>query len=162
MRDHLIGAYGHTLDTARKLIADVECPSCAKLPHAGAKHPAWVLGHLAIAAGMGAELLGKTSPVPKGWEAWCGIGTEPGAERAAYPKKAELIGTLERGHEALVAAVRGASDHELDAVLPIPEYRSFFPTTRDAVFYLMSAHENYHLGQLSAWRRAAGMGPAGG
>jgi hypothetical protein len=45
---------------------------------------------------------------------------------------------------------------------PNPEYRAFFPTIGDAAFYLMAFHEGWHLGQLSTWRRAIGLGGVGG
>ena len=36
--------------------------------------------------------------------------------------------------------------------------RGFLPTLGDSFVFVMAAHENMHLGQLSAWRRVQGMG----
>ena len=40
---------------------------------------------------------------------------------------------------------------------PIEEFRGFLPTLADSFVFVMAAHENMHLGQLSAWRRVQGM-----
>jgi hypothetical protein len=44
------------------------------------------------------------------------------------------------------------------APTPIEEVRGFLPTLGDSFVFVMAAHENMHLGQLSAWRRVQGMG----
>ena len=41
---------------------------------------------------------------------------------------------------------------------PIEAVRGFLPTLGDCFVFVMAAHENIHLGQLSAWRRMQGMG----
>jgi hypothetical protein len=41
---------------------------------------------------------------------------------------------------------------------PIEEVRGFLPALGDSFVFVMAAHENMHLGQLSAWRRVQGMG----
>ena len=98
MNEHLIGMYAMTLDSAVNLLRDVECEDCATLPHEAAKHPAWVLGHLSVAAGMAIEILGGASPVPKTWASWSGPGQDPTADRSMYPKLSELVDTLRADH----------------------------------------------------------------
>ena len=51
-----------------------------------------------------------------------------------------------------------APRHVLGAQNPYAAARSRFPTSRDFLIYLMTAHLAYHLGQLAAWRAAAGLG----
>lgn len=164
MKTHLSSIYAHTLGEAEKLIADVPCERCAEMPGAVGKHPAWVIGHLSLAAGMGADLLhgidgfGEQGPPP--WMQAC-MG-EPTGERGAYPSKEELLTHLRTGHERFASALEQATAETWAAEMPNPDYRAFFPTIGDATFYLMAHHEGYHLGQLSQWRRAAGFGPVGG
>ena len=38
------------------------------------------------------------------------------------------------------------------------DIRGFLPTLGDCFVFVMAAHENMHLGQLSAWRRVQGLG----
>ena len=158
MNEHLIGMYAMTLDSAVNLLRDVECEDCATLPHEAAKHPAWVLGHLSVAAGMAIEILGGASPVPKTWASWSGPGQDPTADRSMYPKLSELVDTLRAAHGVLAEKVAGMSEAEMAAAFPIEDYRKFWPTVGDALMYLMGHHEGYHLGQMSMWRRAAGYG----
>ena len=40
---------------------------------------------------------------------------------------------------------------------PIEGFRSRAPTIGDAANFLMNSHAMFHLGQLSAWRRAMGL-----
>lgn len=162
MRSQVIKVYAMTLDDARKQVADVPCERFAELPFEGAKHPGWVLGHLALASGMGlAHLRGEegVAGVPEAWSASC-MGV-PSGERALFGTKDQLLGELERVHKELAQAYQAASDERLATEFPIPDWRSFFPTIGDAEFYLMAHHEGYHLGQLSQWRRAAGFTPIG-
>ena len=48
----------------------------------------------------------------------------------------------------------------LDKEHPSEDTRKFFPTIGAMVAFIMTSHEMDHLGQIAAWRRAAGLGPA--
>ncbi|MAY74344.1 MAG: hypothetical protein CMJ31_06385 [Phycisphaerae bacterium] len=161
-RQQVLGTFAMTMDQAKKLVADVPDDRFAELPFEGAKHPGWVLGHLCCGAGMGAAFLAGEEGVagcPDAWVTACMPGTQLAADRSAYGAKADLLTHFERVHGLLADRYGAASDDLLATEFPNPEYRSFFPTLGDACFYLMAYHEGYHLGQLSAWRRAAGFGP---
>ncbi|MEL6328915.1 MAG: DinB family protein [Planctomycetota bacterium] len=162
MKQQVANHYRYTLDQALRLTRDVECADCAKLPHEAAKHPGWVLSHLAAGSSFAAQLLGVDSGVPEDWMKLYGPGSEPGADRGAYPKKDELVSVFKNVHEAVTPAFERAADDLLAAPLPMEEYREFWPTVGDGLFYLLATHEPYHLGQLAVWRRAAGMGTAEG
>jgi hypothetical protein len=158
MRDQILRLYAMTLDEARKLVADVPCERFVDQPFPGAKHPAWVLGHLCIASDMMHHVLvpgGDGTPgAPAEWVDACKPGAAVRGDRGAYATKAELVGTLERLHGRLARAFTSATDGTLASEFPNPEYRAFFPTIADAAVYLMAHHEGYHLGQLTQWRRA--------
>ena len=166
MRDHLLSMYQYTLDQARQLVGDVPGERFAEMPHEGAKHPGWVLGHLCLASGMGAATL---DPDPAQRDGICGVPESwmqscmhaPTSERRAYGAKDELLAHLERTHELMATRLRKSSDALLAEPFPNPDYRGFWPTIGHGAFYLMAYHEGYHLGQLSMWRRALEM-PAPG
>ena len=65
--------------------------------------------------------------------------------------------------KALVADVAQVLDPATFAE-PHPDEgtRQYFPTRGDMITFLMTAHEMEHLGQVVAWRRAAGLGSATG
>ncbi|MEM1183596.1 MAG: DinB family protein [Planctomycetota bacterium] len=165
MRDQILGIYALTLSDAKRLVSDVPCERFAEVTHEASKHPGWVLGHLALASAMGAAHLRdpeNPSPefvgVPTEWQASC-MG-EPTADRDAFGKKDQLLEVLEAAHDDYTARFKAASDADLEAEFPNPDYRSFFPTQGVAAVYLLAHHEGYHLGQLSQWRRTAGFGAA--
>ncbi|MBC8871333.1 MAG: hypothetical protein H8E44_18055 [Planctomycetes bacterium] len=51
-----------------------------------ADHPAWTLGHLAIASNSVGVLTGLESTLPDDWQAKFGRGSTPAAGASAYPK----------------------------------------------------------------------------
>lgn len=164
MRSQLLATFADTLELAGRLTADVPDDRFAEMPHAGAKHPGWVLGHLTVASGLAAGLLADDEAearglagVPQSIAAGAAPGSEPGSDRAAYGGRDELLAELTRVHELCVARLNAADDAHLARPLPIAEYREFWPTIGDAAFYLLGRHEPYHLGQLTSWRRAAGL-----
>ncbi len=161
MKDYLLNTYAMTHGLARNLVADVPCERFAEEPFAGAKHPAWVLGHLTLAGAMGvAYLKDPTNPTP----AMEGLPQEwmplfmgpPLADRGAYPTKDEILGAFDQAHAGFSTAVQHGPEEVFNMIFPNEQWRSFFPTLGSAGFYLMAHHEGYHLGQLSQWRRAAG------
>ncbi|MGP1347713.1 MAG: DinB family protein [Phycisphaerales bacterium] len=166
MRQQILSTYAMTLETAQRLVADVGDERFVEMPHAGAKHPAWVLAHLAIASGMCAAVLSRDpdesplglSGVPEEWSATASPGKPISLERSDYGKKAELLVHLERTHALTSDRFAEVDDAFLSTEFPIAEYRSFFPTRLDCVVYMMAHHEGYHLGQLTMWRMAAGLG----
>ena len=146
---------------SQKLVADVPDEQMCAQPVAGRvmNHPAFLLGHLAWAAGdVATGLLGLPPACPEGWKELFGMGAAPSADRSRYPSKAVLLQTLEDAHARLADAVAKATPETLDR--PAPErMRSRFPTVGAMLVGLMTAHEASHNGQLSAWRRAMGLPP---
>lgn len=167
MREQIERQWGYTRGVAHKLVADVPCERFAELPYTDAKHPAWVLTHLALAGGMAADILDagvmaegdpatKTGGVPTAWVELGAPGAPVLGDRGRYPSKDEVLAEIDRVHELAEGRLRSAPEAWLESAFPIADYRSFFPTVRDGAFYLMAYHEGYHLGQMSQWRRASG------
>ncbi|MFG0293292.1 MAG: DinB family protein [Phycisphaerales bacterium JB065] len=164
MRQQILNTYAMTLDMALHLVDGVPDEHFAELPHEGAKHPGWVLGHLCVASGMGAAMIGDSEEerqtscgVPQLWVEQTSPGSQLSTDRSLYGGKDDLISELKRVHELLAGRFSSASDDQLGAPFPIEEYRKFFPTNMDCCVYMMAHHEGYHLGQLSSWRRAMGI-----
>lgn len=119
-------------------------------------HPAWVLSHLTLYTDVAAALsrgVSFTDP----FEHQYGQKSEPLADAAAYPSRADLIATYRASHDAAEAALAGAAEKVLTSPTPIERWRAVHPTVGDMLVTLMVKHESSHLGQLSAWRRAMGL-----
>jgi DinB superfamily len=148
--------YAFLLDYAGRLIADVPDEHLAAHPAPGMNHPLWVLGHLTVAADYGLEIVGRPYAAPSAFHDLFGPGTEPTPDRAKYPPWADVLTAYQAGHAAFAAAAAEADP----ARMRQPNELGFLPelTTLGAVVaHLLTTHEGIHLGQLSAWRRAAGL-----
>jgi hypothetical protein len=152
----LLKYFADTLASIEQLLADVPAERLAEQPAGLPNHPAWTLAHLCVGHGFALSMLGQPPLCPEAWQANTGPGSKPAADRAQYPDKAEALAVLRQQHAALTAAVRAAKPEAFDA--PTPErVRPFAPTVGHVVAYMLACHENNHLGQLQAWKRAAGL-----
>ena len=123
-------------------------------------HPAWVLSHLNLYAGIAVNLArGETFEDPA--EHRFGQKSEPLGDAKAYDTREQLITSWEALHAAGADALRGAPDSLTSSPNPLERWRGVHPTVGDMLVTLMVKHEAGHLGQLSAWRRAMGMGRVG-
>ena len=157
MMDLLRSRFAFQLGFLKDLVADIPEERFAEMPVPDINTPAWLLGHLCWAADLAPQLLGKRPALDRTWTSRFGAKTRPKTEASFYPTKAELIATLDAAHSRLLEALPLATPDRLAAEMPEPAYRSFIPTIGDAIVHLMTSHESYHTGQLSAWRRAAGL-----
>ena len=144
--------YVFTLNYCRLLVEDIEDNDLASQPIANLNHPAWILGHLAIAADHGLSMVGSSRELAKDWYARQGPGSKPVPERSAYPPKEDLWETVAACHMRLDQAAASVTEQAL-----AQPQRGFlpdqFPTVGIMLAHLMTTHPCIHLGQLSAWRR---------
>jgi len=119
-------------------------------------HAAWVASHLMTYRPIIAALAaGKTFDDPLDHP--FGMKSSPQADRSVYATKSALLAELTTGRDAVVAAVSSAADSVWAAPVTLERWQSRWTSTGMAVSFLMLNHENMHLGQLSAWRRAMGL-----
>lgn len=159
MIDLICGRFAYQLDYLRDLIADIPESRLAEQPAPGMNSPAWILGHLAWAADLIPVLLGQASMLDDGWAERFGATSCPSPDATLYPSKSDLFATLEAAHTRALAALPLITPEILASEQPAAEFRFFLPTVGDAIVQIMTTHEAGHAGQLSAWRRAAGMPP---
>jgi hypothetical protein len=157
MRDHILAAYRFNLFFARKAVEDLTDEQMCQQPKPGMNHAAWVIGHLSMERIFLKNLLHIDKPAPEGWEGLFMPGSTPVAEVGKYPPKAELLARLEETHAAVEEAFMKLTDADLEKETPNERMRKIFPTVGDVVVGLMTAHGGFHIGQLSAWRRAMGL-----
>ena len=161
MVQHVVFLYGFNLKFAKGLVANLTAEQMCQQPHGVVNHPAWSLGHLAYSKVLLLRVLGHDASLPVGWgEAWAGAGGIPSSDPSGFPSKDELVSTFESLHDRVTTAVKAADAATLATPYPHEGVRKYFPTIGDHVVFLMTSHEMDHLGQLAAWRRAMGLGPA--
>lgn len=161
MIDDLLSIYDRNLDYARRLIADLPEDQCCIQPAANMNHALWVLGHLAFVADKvtGQMVLGLERRTPASWDPLFDNKSKPVADPANYPPKEELFRALSDGHARVAAALRQADASLLSRPMPHEGFARRFPTVAQGLIHTMIGHEQMHLGQLSAWRRAQGLPP---
>ena len=142
---------------AEALLRGLEDQHRALEPMPGAKTAGWLIGHLAFTGDYGRRLCGRKPLCDESWRLRFAPGTQPSHDDSSYPPMTEMLSMFATVYSDLLNAAAEADRHTLGAANPYSAARSRFPTVRDFVTYLMTAHLAYHLGQLSGWRAAAGL-----
>lgn len=145
---------------AQRLVGDLSAAQFLAQPVPGRviNHPAWVLCHLNVYAEIVARVLRSEAvedplgrPFARGSKVTQGSGD--------YPEPSAIVGAFARLHEEVGAALAGASDALFASPVPLERLRPVAPTVGELLVMLLIKHESFHLGQLSAWRRAMGLAP---
>jgi hypothetical protein len=139
-----------------KLVAQTPDERLAEQPAPGMNHMAWTLGHLAVAYDYVAKCLGQPLTLLR-WHPTYAPGTKPVPDRTAYPPKDELTAKLEENRQRILPFVRAADRSLLQGPQPVEFLKPHVETIDHLVAHLLTTHVLNHVGQLSAWRRAAGM-----
>jgi uncharacterized damage-inducible protein DinB len=103
-------------------------------------------------------MIGVKPVCPAEWAARFDWNSSPSSDASQYPSKATLLQALEDAHAKIAAALPDFPQSRWQETTPLEAVRGFLPTLGDCFVFVMAAHENMHLGQLSAWRRVQGMG----
>jgi DinB family protein len=124
-------------------------------PGDGRPNPlAWQLGHLACVEDEVCQLFGADgSVVPAGLRAVCTTGAPQPPPDTTYPSLPDLWALLERTHRGVLELVERATPEDLDRPPRTPN--KFFTSLGQAV-YEAALHENYHVGEIGALRKALG------
>jgi hypothetical protein len=158
MIEPLLHTWNLNLGYAKRLVADIPEAQMAVQPAAGMNHAAWVLGHLACTADMVGAMINARPVCPPEWPALFDWNSSPSSDASRYPAKSVLLEALEDAHAGIAAALPGVPAARWSDPTPLEAVRGFLPTLGDCFVFVMAAHENMHLGQLSAWRRIQGLG----
>lgn len=127
-------------------------------------HPAFVYGHLSLYAPKILHQIGAPAPqIPEGFElrfsktAQCV--DDPDLD--LYPAMDEIVTFFHEGHRMVTGALRSTPDDVLQRPNPAEgRMKELFPTIGSVQAFYCGGHMMMHLGQVSAWRRMEGHGPA--
>jgi hypothetical protein len=148
----------YLLSLAEPVVAGLDDSHLALEPQPGTKTAGWLIGHLAVTGDFARRLCGRPPICPKDWRGRFNPGSQPSVRRADYPAMAELCSAFRAVYADLCESAVGAEPPALAVENPYEPGRDAFPTAGDFVAYLLASHLAYHLGQLVAWRGAAGLG----
>ncbi len=153
----MLDVFGNHLTWLVEAVDDIPDSRFAEQPQGVRNHPAWTLSHLSSVLGFLLKLLDESQGASTDDEDQkYGSGSIPTTDRSQYLPKDELLSTFRHRHERVEKAVR--EKHKEYFMREAPEsLRAFAPTIGRIAFFLLAAHEAYHLGQLMQWRRAAGL-----
>lgn len=152
--DILLKLFADSLSAIEATLEGIPDSRLAEQPAGLRNHPAWTLTHLCVAHDLTLRCLASAPICPADWRRLAGPGSLPSPDRSTYPPLADLLETLRRQHTLITQGLRDVSPTHLEQ--PAPEHlRAFAPTLGHIVLYMLASHENYHLGQLQSWKRAA-------
>lgn len=121
-------------------------------------NPPWILCHLALYHAAIISLL-RAQPFDDPMGQPFGRNSIVSSDPADYPAWTEIIARYLQGHGEALVALDGAPEALFGEANPLERWRALHPRVGDQLVTLMVKHESFHLGQLSAWRRALGLAP---
>lgn len=151
-----------TIGYGEMLVRDIPAEQFAHMPHPKMNHPAFCLGHLTTYPNRMLDLIGRDDLAIElpGYSELFDAGAECVEQDGRYPDKDALIDAYLERHNVVLDALAETPDDVFAAENPAEgRLREMFPTVGTAVNFLANNHHMMHLGQISGWRRAMGMGP---
>ena len=155
---------------AERLLQDVKPEQFARFAQVGgtvipSNHPAFIYGHLSlysprIVEQLGGDVAGLTpsAQFEKLFSKDAQCVDDP--DGSIYPAMDEIVAALRQGHTAAIDALENAADSIFQQANPNEPMRDKFPTIGAMHAFYVGGHFMLHMGQMSAWRRASGLGPA--
>lgn len=152
-----------SLGYAERLVKDIPADLFAHQPVPGMNHPAFCFGHLSLYPNQVLRLLGRDELIIEndGWDAIFKAGVECVEQDGRYPAKDIVLDHYFERHHSLLLAMDQIDEDILNRENPAEgRIKTMFPILGGAINFYLNNHHSVHLGQVSAWRRVAGLGPA--
>lgn len=154
----IVYAWDNQLGYALALLDDLADEQFILRPQGTMNHPAWIVGHIAAYHPVVVQLLrGEPVDDPKDDPLFGFNGRGPLDELAPYGSKQELVDRFAAGHETVAQALLNAKPTDFTRPPSLPRWAKQYPTVEFMLPDLLLHHESLHIGQLSLWRRAAGL-----
>ena len=148
------------IDYAMMLVHDIDESRWSDRCGSTINHPAFVLGHTAYYAGVCMQMLGSDIELTDTDEARYRHGVECTDDAGSYPDKATSIATFTERLTAAADFMESLDESAFSASSSETFFADRFPTMGGVATFMFIGHIMFHMGQISAWRRVAGMGPA--
>lgn len=156
--ESIVYAWDNGLAYALALLADLTDDQMLLRPGGNMNHPSWILGHIGIYHPVVVDLLaGRPVSDPADHELFGFRGKGPLDDHAAYGSKSSQIARFEEGHEKVAQALLAATPEQMSQPPSLQRWADAYPSVAFMLPDLLLHHESLHIGQLSVWRRAAGL-----
>jgi hypothetical protein len=163
LADALVHPAKMSINYAELLCADVPASKFGHMPHPKMNHPAFNMGHLSLYPNRLLTMLGLESKVKEkeGWDLLFKAGVECVEDDGRYPGKEEIVAHYVDRYKTLIEALPDVSEESFARENPVEgRFKEILPTLGAVAIFMVTSHPMMHLGQISAWRRAMGMGSA--
>lgn len=142
------------------LSKDIPAEKFDHMPHPNMNHPAFCFGHLSIYPNKVLTMIGRPDLVHEkdGWAEILEASATCVEQIGLYPPKDEIIAHFLERHRTVLDVLHKLDDGQLAGESPTQgKFKEMFPTLASVAIFMMASHAMYHLGQVSAWRRAMGL-----
>lgn len=123
-------------------------------------HPAFVLGHCAYYAGVCIEMLGGNVDFQEGEATLYEHGAECQDDASCYPDKDACMAHFEARCELAATFIESCEESVLSRSSDGTPFEGRLASLGAIAAFMLNGHPCFHLGQVSSWRRVAGMGSA--
>src|SRR3954462_13713877 len=156
--ESIVYAWDNGLRYTLKLLEDLTDEQMVLRPGGNMNHPSWILGHMSLYYPVVPALLhGAPFNDPADDPLFGFRGRGPLPDIANYGSKASQLERFADGHESVATALLSATHEQLIQKPSLPRWAQMYPTVEFMLPDLLLHHESLHIGQLSIWRRAAGL-----
>lgn len=156
--ESIVYAWDNQLRYAQALVADLTDEQFVLRPGGNMNHPAWILGHLAKYHPVTVQLLnGEPVDDPKDDPLFGFAGKGPVDDITTYGSKEKIVSWFSEGHEQVAQALLAADPEAFKQRPSLKRWAKQYPTVEFMLPDLLIHHESLHIGQISIWRRAAGL-----
>jgi len=159
-----------SLAYAKRMIAGVEPNQFARFASVGgtavtSNHPAFVYGHLSLYACRIVEQLGDDASSIKPSEHYDKLFNHQATcvddpTGTIYPAMDEIVAKCLAAYQLAIDTVLATDDEKFTVPNANEAMRGKFATNGSMHAFYIGGHFMIHMGQVSAWRRMMGMGPA--
>ena len=142
------------------ICSDIEPSKFANQFGTTINHPAFVLGHLAYYFAVCKQLLGGEVVFKDEENSLYAHGADCHEDASIYLEKEAAIQHCKTRLEETLAFVATCDAEVFERSTAGTPFEGRMETLGQVAAFMLSGHPAFHIGQLSAWRRIAGMNPA--
>ncbi len=157
-RASFVYSWDNQLRYALALLGDVTDEQFISRPGGNMNHPAWILGHVSLYHPVTQKLLAGEAFDDPGDDPLFGFnGGGPIDSIEPYGSKQLMVDCFASGHESVAQAILAAPEGAFTRPPSLPRWAEMYPTVEFLLPDLLLFHEGMHIGQISIWRRSAGL-----
>jgi hypothetical protein len=159
-RDTITGPTRFMIGFTDMFVNDIDEAKFADRLGTSINHPAFVLGHCTYYAGVCMQMLGGEIELGEEEATLYEMGVDCSDDATLYPSKADSIAAFNERINTVLDFLETCEEDVFARSSEGTWFENYFPTYGGGAAFMLVGHIPFHLGQISAWRRVAGMGLA--